>query len=106
MHNIDAIMTLSAQVTSLTNIVKAMTSVPAAVKQVAELSCMYCEDEYLLDNCPGNPASVNYVGNFNRQNQNNPYSNTYNPGWKKHLNFLWSNQNQHAPALSGQNRPV
>ncbi|XP_073127370.1 uncharacterized protein [Henckelia pumila] len=25
---------------------------------------------------------------------NNTYSNTYNPGWKNHPNFSWSNQNQ------------
>ena len=31
-HNIDAITALSAQVTSLTNMVKAMTSAPATVK--------------------------------------------------------------------------
>ncbi|KAH9668539.1 hypothetical protein KPL70_021450 [Citrus sinensis] len=41
-HNIDAITALSAQVTSLTNMVKTMTSAPAVVKQVAELSCVYC----------------------------------------------------------------
>ncbi|KAH9734989.1 hypothetical protein KPL71_017588 [Citrus sinensis] len=35
-----------------------MTSVPAAVKQVAELSCVYCEEEHLFENCPGNPASL------------------------------------------------
>lgn len=81
-----------------------MTSTLAAVKQIAELSCVYYGEEHVFDNCPGNSASVNYVGNFNRQPQNNPYSNTYNLGWKQHPNFSWSNQNQHAPAPSGQNR--
>ena len=47
--------------------VKAMASAPAAVKQVAELSCVYCGEEHEFDNYPGNPASINYVGNFNRQ---------------------------------------
>ena len=72
-HNIDVITTLSTQVTSLTNMVKAMASAPAAVKQVAELFCMYCGEEHEFDKCPGNLASVNYVGNFNRQPQNNLY---------------------------------
>ncbi|KAH9679769.1 hypothetical protein KPL71_026264 [Citrus sinensis] len=103
-NNIDAITALSAQVTSLTNIVKAMTSAPATVKQVTELSCVYCGEEHDFDNCPGNPASVNYVGNFNRQPQNNPYSNTYNPGWKQHPIFSWSSQNRNAQVLNGQNR--
>ncbi|KAH9743537.1 hypothetical protein KPL70_003340 [Citrus sinensis] len=61
-HNIDAITALSAQVTSLTNMVKAMTSAPATVKQVTALSCVYCGEEHDFDNCPGNPASVNYMG--------------------------------------------
>ena len=47
-HYIDAITVLSAQVTSLTNMVKAMTSAPAVVKQVAELSCVYCGKEHTL----------------------------------------------------------
>ncbi|KAH9727219.1 hypothetical protein KPL70_008579 [Citrus sinensis] len=103
-HNIDAITGLSAQVTSLTNMIKAMTSAPAVVKQVAELSCVYCGERHDFDNCPGNPALVNYMGNFNRQPQNNPYSNTYNPGWKQHPNFSWSSQNRNAPAVNGQNQ--
>ena len=84
--------------------VKAMTSAPAAVKQVAELSCVYCIEEHEFDNCLGNPTSVNYMSNYNGHPQNNPYLNTYNFGWKQHPNFSWSNQNQNAPALSGQNR--
>ncbi|KAL0354747.1 UNVERIFIED_CONTAM: Retrovirus-related Pol polyprotein from transposon.6 [Sesamum radiatum] len=31
----------------------------------------------------------------------NPYSNTYNPGWRSHPNFSWSNNQQQGPA-----RPV
>ena len=54
-HNIDAITALSAQVTSLTNMVKALTSAPATVKQVVELSCVYCGEEHDFDNCLGNP---------------------------------------------------
>ncbi|KAJ9185121.1 hypothetical protein P3X46_004785 [Hevea brasiliensis] len=38
---------------------------------------------------------MNYVNsgeNFNQRQPNNPYSNTYNPGWRNHPNFSWSNQ--------------
>ncbi|KAH9768947.1 hypothetical protein KPL71_011805 [Citrus sinensis] len=42
----------------------------------------------------------------NRQNQDNPYSNTHNPGWRQHPNFSWSNQNQPVVAFSGQNKPA
>ncbi|KAK8585387.1 hypothetical protein V6N13_076261 [Hibiscus sabdariffa] len=34
---------------------------------------------------------ASYLGNVNR-NSNNPYSNTYNPGWHQHPNFSWNNQ--------------
>ena len=64
-HNVDAFTTLSTQVTSLTNMVKVMTTA-ATVKQVAEISCVYYGEGHLFDDCPGNLASVNYVGNFNR----------------------------------------
>ena len=42
--------------------VKALTSASTTVKQVVELSCVYCGEEHDFDYCPGNPASVNYVG--------------------------------------------
>ena len=67
--------------------VKVMTTTPATVNQVAEASYVYYGEMHLFDNCPGNPNSINYVGSFNKQNQNNPYSNTYNPRWRQHLNF-------------------
>ena len=81
-----------------------MTTTPATVNQISDMSCVYCGEGHLFDNCPGNPASVNYMGSFNRQNQDNPYSNTYNPGWRQHPNFSWTNQNQPAAAPSGLNR--
>ena len=100
-HNVDALTALLAQVTSLTKMVKAMTTAPATVNQIYDVSCVYCGEGHLFDNCPSNPASVNYMGSFNRQNQSNPYLNTYNPGWKEHLNFSCSYQNQTAAAPNG-----
>src|SRR5262249_37856648 len=58
----------------------------------------------------GNPFAqsieqVDYVGNFNRPPpQNNPYSNTYNPGWRNHPNFSWSNQQNQRPPPPGYNQ--
>ncbi|KAH9750390.1 hypothetical protein KPL71_013860 [Citrus sinensis] len=93
-HSVDALIALSAQVTSLTKMVKVMTNAPATVNQISDVSCVYCGEGHLFDNCPCNPTSVNYMGSFNRQNQSNPYSNTYNPRWRQHPNFSWSYQNQ------------
>ena len=52
--------------------------------------------------------TVNYVNNFNRHG-NNPYSNTYNPGWRNHPNLSWSNnsgqqQNYPPPEFQQQNK--
>ncbi|KAK5811958.1 hypothetical protein PVK06_027350 [Gossypium arboreum] len=45
---------------------------------------------------------LNYMGN-NPRSQNNPYSNTYNAGWKNHPNFSWGGQGnqrlQHPPGF-------
>ncbi|MFQ6631046.1 hypothetical protein Gotur_010071 [Gossypium turneri] len=46
--------------------------------------------DHVFDECLSNPASMYYMGNFNQNN--NPYSNTYNPRWKQHPNFSWNNQ--------------
>ncbi|MCI84733.1 hypothetical protein A2U01_0106011, partial [Trifolium medium] len=54
----------------------------------AEVACVYCGGGHLFADCPGNPISVNYVANYNKNN--NPYSATYNPGWKNHPNFSWT----------------
>ena len=47
---------------------KDMSTAPATVKQVVEIFWVCCGEGHLFDDFPGNPASVNYVDNFNRQN--------------------------------------
>ncbi|KAG8500859.1 hypothetical protein CXB51_002880 [Gossypium anomalum] len=50
---------------------------------------------------PFNPTTeeeqVNYMGNNNFRSQNNPYSNTYNTGWRNHPNFSWGGQGNQRP---------
>ena len=41
-QKVNAFTTLLAQVISLTNMVKAMTTAPASVNQVTNVSCVYC----------------------------------------------------------------
>ena len=45
---------------------------------------------------------VNAMNNFNPRLRNDPYSNTYNPGWRNHPNFSWSN-NQNTGNQWGNN---
>ncbi|KAG8491362.1 hypothetical protein CXB51_014485 [Gossypium anomalum] len=48
---------------------------------------------------------LNYLGN-NLRSQNNPYSNTYNAGWRNHPKFSWGSQgNQRPPPPSGFQQP-
>ncbi|PIN09694.1 DNA-directed DNA polymerase [Handroanthus impetiginosus] len=55
------------------------------------LSGTIAECHNLLNNLVAN----HYEKNNARKSQNNPYSNTYNPGWRQHLNFsLNNNQGQ------------
>ena len=65
--------------------------------------CNWRWEAHLMEQCPSNPESVNYIGNFNR-GQNNPYSNSYNPGWRNHPNFSWGG-NQGVPAGPRPSQP-
>ncbi|XP_075473913.1 uncharacterized protein LOC142504962 [Primulina tabacum] len=69
-----------------------------------EIFCDKCEGKHFAKDCQDdnpfymqNEASVNQVGVENSP-RNDPYSNTYNPGRRKHPNFSWGGQNS-------QNRP-
>src|SRR6195952_2157846 len=72
---------------------------------ISSISCVYCgSDEHVDNDCQNkneNTNEINFVGNFRGGNQNNPYSNTYNPGWRNHPNFSWSNQGGQAKQGSG-----
>ncbi|KAL4396761.1 hypothetical protein AHAS_Ahas01G0124200 [Arachis hypogaea] len=41
----------------------------------------------------GTQEQANYIGNSPRYNHD-PYSKTYNPGWRNHPNFGWGNQQE------------
>lgn len=47
-HNVDALTTLSAQVTSLINIVKAMITASAIVNQIVEVCYIFCGEDICL----------------------------------------------------------
>ncbi|XP_062100331.1 uncharacterized protein LOC133806221 [Humulus lupulus] len=97
-HDVDAITSLAAQVSSISNMLKTMNMgmnqsmgqpMGTQMGQMESISCVYCGEGHTFDNCPSNLATVCYMGN---QNRNGPYSNSYNPSWGQHPNFLWSNQ--------------
>ena len=93
------------------------------------ISCEFCGGNHNSINCQVSASSeqVNFLGNFqggqnnyqrpihnqfsNRgedsflkpqaNSQNDPYSPTYNPGWRNHLNFSYKNQNQESTPPHG-----
>ncbi|KAH9768811.1 phosphatidylinositol-3-phosphatase myotubularin-1 [Citrus sinensis] len=74
------------------------------VSAIQTQECELCEGNHTNVNCQvGSPFAsssaeqAHYVSNFQRQ-QHNPYSNTYNPGWRNYPNLSWNNtQNTLAP---------
>lgn len=81
---------LPDQVVEMTKLLQYMTLVKVndaksfvhVVQQVVELGCVGCGGPHNTDTCPQNTETVAYV-------KNDPYLNTYNAGWRNHLNFSW-----------------
>jgi hypothetical protein len=91
-------------------IVKAMALQNISPSQQAtppQVCAIYSQFDQTTDTCPlyssPDQEQANYVGQNNYPPKNNPYSNTYNPGWRNHPNFSWSN-NQSALNFQGQQR--
>jgi len=70
------------------------------LKSIQEIVCQICEtNEHSTNNCPTLPSfkeslheQANALNSFQMPNQN-PYSQTYNPGWRNHPNFSWKSGN-------------
>ncbi|PIN15657.1 hypothetical protein CDL12_11699 [Handroanthus impetiginosus] len=54
--------------------------------QHTPVKCEECGESHPSYQCPHSVESIQFVSNA-RKPQNNPYSNTYNPGWRQHPNF-------------------
>ena len=65
--------------------------------------CQICEtNEHSTHDCPTLPSfreclheQAHALNSFQRPNHN-PYSQTYNPGWRNHPNFNWKSDNNNA----------
>ncbi|XP_022158314.1 uncharacterized protein LOC111024824 [Momordica charantia] len=100
---LDTVASMQAQMATINQMLKQLTMEketktatsamlePSLCLQISDISCVYCGDNQLYENCPANPTSVFYVGQRAQRNFN-PYSNTYDPRWRNHPNFSWSNQ--------------
>jgi len=89
---------INKQLETLTKYVQALAmgqlqAQQAQVQQVQNggIKCDFCGEGHTNGECipEGLSEEDNYMGNF--QMPNNPYSNTYNPGFKRHPNLSYSN---------------
>ena len=73
------------------------------LKSVQEIMCQICEtNKHSTNDCPTLPSfkeclheQVNALNSFQWPNHD-PYSQTYNPGWRDHPNFNWKSGNNNA----------
>ncbi|CAN6542453.1 unnamed protein product [Malus baccata var. baccata] len=97
-NEVSAITELQNQMANLTTLLSQVVEGPK-VKTVA--SCGVCSTQgHPTDKCPqlienGGWETLNAVGYGNQyQSRGDPFSNTYNPGWRDHLNFKWRDPQQ------------
>ncbi|CAN6718927.1 unnamed protein product [Malus baccata var. baccata] len=97
-NEVSAITELQNQMTNLTTLLSQVVEGPKVQNMVA---CGVCSMQgHLTDKCPqlienGGWETLNAVGFGNQyQPRNDPFSNTYNPGWRDHPNFKWREPQQ------------
>ncbi|XP_073132930.1 uncharacterized protein [Henckelia pumila] len=94
-HQVDAFTSVAAQLEVMNKRIEEL-SVGNSVMRVQEVWCVKCGAEHFTKDCQtfSQPEGVmeSYMGNQNRP-RNDPFSNSYNPGWRQHPNFSWGGQN-------------
>ncbi|XP_073265902.1 uncharacterized protein [Populus alba] len=101
MHNLREDHDLQAKFASLARKVEALELKKSGqLKSVQDIVCQICEtNEHATNDCPTLPSfkeclheQAHALNSFQRPNHN-PYSQTYNPGWRNHPNFSWKSDN-------------
>ncbi|CAN6723512.1 unnamed protein product [Malus baccata var. baccata] len=97
-NEVSAITELQNQMANLTTLLSQVVEGPKVQNMAV---CGVCSMQgHLTDKCPqlienGGWETLNAVGFSNQyQPRNDPFSNTYNPGWRDHPNFKWREPQQ------------
>ena len=107
MYNLKEEHDLQARFASLARKVDALEQKKSGhLKSIQEFVCHICDaNDHSTNDCPNLPAfkerlheQANVLNTFKRPNHN-PYSQTYNPGWRNHPNFSWRNDNHTQSSL-------
>ncbi|XP_060959105.1 uncharacterized protein LOC133030385 [Cannabis sativa] len=107
---VDAITALTAQMASMTNVLKnlsignAKNIQPAAAIQSDDVSCVFCGEGHAFEKCLSNSESVCYMGNQNFNRNNGAFSNSYNQSWKNHPTLSWGGQGASSSTTPAQGR--
>ncbi|XP_022859399.1 uncharacterized protein LOC111380147, partial [Olea europaea var. sylvestris] len=94
-YEVDAYSAISAKIDSLFHKVESMSQ----TTQNKKISYEECGAEHKTSECPILMQGVEQTDfvQWGQRQQNNPHSETFNQGWRKHPNFSWNNQNQNKP---------
>ncbi|GKV38977.1 hypothetical protein SLEP1_g46823 [Rubroshorea leprosula] len=101
LHNVDAFTSVSAQISVLN---KKLDNLGASAMSISSNSCCELCGQFghasvecqVGNSVQSSNEQANFVSSGGRSNFN-PYSNTYNPGWRSHPNFSWSNNQVRVP---------
>ncbi|KAM1999886.1 hypothetical protein ACFX16_007258 [Malus domestica] len=108
-HEVSSTSNIQSQLANLTSIVSQMAE---GMKIQGPMVCGVCSIQgHASEKCPqlienGGWESANAIG-FQSQNQprHDPYSNTYNPGWRDHPNSKWREPQQSQPQGGFRQQP-
>jgi len=95
-YEVDTYSTLSAKIDSLFHKIEGITQTVNSA-QVRKSICEECGAEYGTAECPIITQRIEHVdfSQWSQRQQNNPHSETYNPGWRNHPNFSWGGNQNH-----------
>ena len=101
-HDVDTITMLTAKMEAMQRKIDSLSNQPSGK---AIITCNFCGivGHSALE-CTQGMASTDLDGSeqvnavWNNNQRRDPYSNTYNPGWRDHPNFSYRNQNVENPA--------
>ncbi|GJS33201.1 hypothetical protein Tco_0531583, partial [Tanacetum coccineum] len=68
------------------------------VSQVSHYACSMCGDpSHSINNCQswGAPSNEEVNGVYGNRPRNDPFSESYNPGWRNHPNFCWKDDDNY-----------
>ncbi|GAU46577.1 hypothetical protein TSUD_402660 [Trifolium subterraneum] len=102
---------MSNSIESLLKIFTNQSASQAQVNAAQGVNCDFCHQNHANGECfPAGSEEALYLANFRKSNpNNNPFSNTYNKGWRDHPNFGWGgntsqSQQQTPPPQNSQQK--